>query len=51
MNKEQIQISIKDALKLISWEEIMSETGYDYYALNEGLDENTLINIPIDLIK
>ena len=48
----KVSISIEDAIEKhgIRWETICEETGYDLYALAEGLGEDTMIDVPIDLL-
>lgn len=49
---EKIKLSINDALKLgIDWEIICNECGFNYYAMNEGLDKKTMIELPVNCVN
>lgn len=52
MEEDKIKISIEDAFKLnIDWLDICENTGYNEYAIKEGLSKETIIEIPITLFK
>jgi hypothetical protein len=48
---ETIKLSISDMLKLgVKWVDYCEATDSNVYALREGLDEDTIVDCPIELI-
>ena len=46
-----MKITIKKIMELDIWKEVAEVNGYDYYAVNEGLSDETEIEITINQLR